>query len=69
MLGIASWQKRRIDGCIGKPIPPKRVPGRRLGPEQFDEVGRVWHPVDKDGGKMMLFLARRLARKQGLVPA
>ena len=56
MLGIAWWQRRRIDGCRGKPIPPNRVPGRKLGPEQFDEVGRVWHPVDKDCRKMMLFL-------------
>ena len=38
---------------------PKRVPGRKPGPEHLDEVAR----------KMILFVSRQMARDQGLVPA
>lgn len=47
----------------------KRVPGRNPGPEQREELLRIWGHVDDDGRKMILFFARQLAREQGLVPA
>jgi len=47
---------------------PKRVPGRKPGPAQRDELLRIWGHVDDDGRKMILFFARQLAREQGLVP-
>jgi len=46
----------------------KRVPGRKPGPTQRDEMLRIWGHVDDDGRKLMLFFARTLARNQGLVP-
>lgn len=46
---------------------PKRVPGRRPGRDQREELIRIWDQVDDDGRKMMLFVARQLAREQGLV--
>lgn len=48
---------------------PKRLRGRKPGPDQRDELLRIWGHVDDDGRKMMLFFARQLAREQGLVPA
>lgn len=45
----------------------KRVPGRKPGPAQRDELLRIWGHVDDDGRKLMLFFARTLARDQGLV--
>lgn len=45
-----------------------RVPGRKPGPEQRDEMLRIWGHVDDDGRKLMLFFSRTLARDQGLVP-
>jgi hypothetical protein len=47
----------------------KRVPGRKPGPAQRDELLRIWGHVDDDGRKLMLFFARTLARDQGLVPS
>lgn len=47
--------------------PAVRVPGRKPGPEHLDEVGRIWGAVDDDARKMILFLARSIARNQGLV--
>lgn len=44
----------------------KRVPGRKPGPAQRDELLRIWGHVDDDGRKLMLFFARTLARDQGL---
>ncbi|MGK7865560.1 hypothetical protein, partial [Falsiroseomonas sp. E2-1-a4] len=46
----------------------ERVPGRKPGPDQREELLRIWGHVDEDGRKMMLFFARELAREQGLVP-
>ena len=46
-----------------------RVPGRKPGPEHLGEVGRIWGAVDDDARKMILFLARSIARNQGLVAA
>lgn len=46
----------------------KRVPGRKPGPAQREELLRIWGHVDDDGRKLMLFFARSLARDQGLVP-
>ena len=48
---------------------PKRVPGRKPGPDEREEMLRIWGHVDDDGRKMMLFFSRQLAREQGLVPA
>ena len=48
---------------------PKRVPGRIPGPDQREEVLRIWGHVDDNGRKTMLFFARQLAREQGLIPA
>lgn len=51
---------------------PQRAPqspGRRPGPDQRDELLRIWGAVDHDGRKMLLYFARALARDQGLVPA
>jgi len=48
---------------------PKRVPGRKPGPVQRNELLRIWGHVDDDGCKMMVFFARQLAREQGLMPA
>ena len=47
---------------------PKRVPGRKPGPAQREELLRIWDHVDNDGRKLMLFFARTLARDQGLIP-
>lgn len=47
---------------------PKRVPGRKPGPAQREELLRIWGHVDDDGRKLMLFFARTLARDQGLIP-
>jgi hypothetical protein len=47
----------------------KRVPGRKPGPDEREEVLRIWDHVDDDGRKMVLFFSRQLAREQGLVPA
>jgi hypothetical protein len=47
----------------------KRVPGRKPGSAQRDELLRIWGHVDDDGRKLMLFFARTLARDQGLVPS
>lgn len=47
---------------------PKRVPGRKPGPAQREELLRIWGHVDDDGRKLMLFFARTLARDQGFVP-
>ena len=46
----------------------KRVPGRKPGPDQRDELLRIWGHVDDDGRKMMLFFARQVALEQGLIP-
>lgn len=46
----------------------KRVPGRKPGPAQRQELLRIWGHVDDDGRKLMLFFARSLARDQGLIP-
>ena len=48
---------------------PKRVPGRKPGPAEREELLRIWGHVDDDGRKMNLFVSRQLARDQGLVPA
>ena len=48
---------------------PERLPGRKPGPPQREELLRIWRAVDDDGRKMILFVARRLAREQRLVPA
>ncbi|MBX6386226.1 MAG: hypothetical protein IRZ07_25190 [Microbispora sp.] len=47
---------------------PKRLPGRKPGPDQREELLRIWGHVDDDGRKLMLFIARAVAREQGLVP-
>lgn len=47
---------------------PKRVPGRKPGPAQREEMLRIWGHVDDDGCKLMLFFARTVARDQGLIP-
>jgi hypothetical protein len=47
---------------------PKRVPGRKHGPVQREEVLRIWGHVDDDGRKIMLFFSRQRAREHGLVP-
>ena len=47
----------------------KRLPGRKPGPDQREELLRIWGHVDDDGRKLMLFFARQLAREQGLVPS
>ncbi len=46
----------------------ERLPGRKPGPDQRDELLRIWGHVDDDGRKMILFFSRQLARAQGLVP-
>ena len=46
----------------------KRLPSRKPGPAQREELLRIWRHVDDDGRKLMLFFARTLAREQGLVP-
>ena len=46
---------------------PERVPGRKPGPAQRDEMLWIWGHVDDDGRKLMLFFSRTLARDQGLV--
>lgn len=53
----------------GRSMPQEHVLGRKPGPDQREEVLRIWRHVDDDGRKMMLFFARQLAREQGLVPA
>ena len=45
------------------------VPGRRPGPDQRDELLRIWGAVDHDSRKMLLYFARLLAQEQGLVSA
>jgi hypothetical protein len=47
----------------------KRIPGRKPGPAQREELLRIWGHVDDEGRKLMLFFARSLARDQGLVPS
>jgi hypothetical protein len=46
----------------------KRVPGRKPGLAQREELLRIWGHVDDDGRKLILFFARSLARDQRLVP-
>ncbi|MBX6386228.1 MAG: hypothetical protein IRZ07_25200 [Microbispora sp.] len=46
---------------------PKRLPGRKPGPDQREELLRIWGHVDDDGRKLILFVARQVAREQGLV--
>lgn len=48
---------------------PKRVPGRKPGPDERQEVLRIWDHVDDDSRKIVLFVSRQLAREHGLVPA
>lgn len=52
----------------GRTTPHERVPGRKPGPDQNDEVMRIWGHVDDEGRRMILFFARQVARDQGLVP-
>jgi hypothetical protein len=47
----------------------KRLPGRKPGSAQREEVLRIWDGIDDDGRKLILFFVRGLAREQGLVPA
>ena len=47
----------------------RRLPGRKPGPDQREELLRIWGHVDDNGRKMILFFARQLAKEQGLVPA
>lgn len=47
----------------------RKLPGRKPGRDQFEELARIWDHVDDDGRKMMLFFARQLARERRLVPA
>lgn len=54
---------------VGKAMQSRRIPGRKPGPDQREELLRIWGHVDDDGRKMLLFFARQLAREQGLVPA
>lgn len=54
---------------VVRAAPRGRVPGRKPGPDQREELLRIWGHVDDDGRKMMLFFARQLAREQRLVPA
>ena len=56
-------------GKAAKAIGPRNLPGRKPGPDQFEELLRVWGHVDDDGRKIVLFFARQVAREQGLVPA
>ena len=53
----------------GRTTPHERVPGRKPGPDEREELLRIWGHVDDDGRKMILFFARQLAREQALVPA
>ncbi len=46
----------------------RHLPGRTPGPDERDEMLRIWGHVDDDGRKMMLFFSRQLAREHGLVP-
>jgi hypothetical protein len=48
---------------------PKRIPGRKPGPAEREEVCRIWDHVDDDGRKMILFFSRQLAHEHGLAPA
>ena len=50
-----------------KHAPSKRVPGSKPRPDHLEEVGRVWHAVDDDARKMILYLVRSIARERGLV--
>lgn len=53
---------------VGQRTPKQeRIPGRKPGPAQRDELLRIWGHVDDEGRKMMLFFARQLARERGLV--
>ncbi|MCC6719954.1 MAG: hypothetical protein IT555_18910 [Acetobacteraceae bacterium] len=45
----------------------KRTPGRKPSPEHLEEIGRVWHAVDDDARKMILYFVRGVARERGLV--
>lgn len=47
----------------------ERLPGRKPGTAQRDELLRIWGHVDDEDRKMMLFFARQLARERGLVSA
>jgi len=49
--------------------PKKCLPGRKPGPEHLEEVVRIWHAVDDDARKVILYVARDTARERGLVPA
>ena len=40
----------------------------RPGPQRQAELERIWHAVDDDGRKMLLYFARQLAKEQGVMP-
>jgi hypothetical protein len=49
--------------------PSTRLPGRKPGAPQGAELMRIWDALDSDGRKLVLFVARQMAREKGLVAA
>ncbi len=45
---------------------PKRVPGRKPGPELLEEVLLFWGHVDAAGRKMILHVSRQVALDHGV---
>ncbi|MDT8333022.1 hypothetical protein RQ831_18370 [Roseomonas gilardii] len=51
------------------PKPPStRLPGRKPGPAEREELLRVWDALDPERRKLAIFFMRMLAKDAGLVP-
>jgi len=59
---------QRSDGETGRQ-PKKRVPGRRPGPAEREEILRLWDAMSHDGRKIVYATVRAVAVNDGVLPA
>jgi hypothetical protein len=45
-----------------------RLPGRRPGPAEREELLALWDQMTSEGQKMVIFVARAAAKDEGLLP-
>jgi hypothetical protein len=47
--------------------PSERLPGRKPGPSERDEMLRIYDALGDDGRKLVLFVSRYKAKEEGLI--
>jgi transcriptional regulator with XRE-family HTH domain len=69
---LASYLGISVTALLGEemgemPATP-RLPGRRPGLAERAELVRLWDALDPEAQKMMIFMARAIARETGAIP-